>query len=522
MFLSTIKFLLFSCCILCSISVYAVNDCPIIPQPKNTQLLHTNFVLNQDVVIIGNSSSVNLVGYLKDEIKKRTGIQLNAISIKANKKIQLIVDPKLKLIGSYQIQMSAQTIAIKAANEEGFFNGLNSLLQLIDASTKSKNQVNLKCWTINDEPRFAWRGFMLDEARHFFGINKVKQLLDWMAYYKLNRFHWHLTDQQGWRLPISKYPKLTSVGGVGNFSDTSAKAAYYTKSQIEEIVAYAKQRYITVIPEIDMPGHATAANKAYPEFNGGGVPEHPNFTFNPGYEKTYSFLGDILKETSTLFPSKMIHLGGDEVEFGAKAWYTNENVKSLMQSKNLTNIQEVEQYFFRRMADTVKKLGSKVLAWDEAVDADLDPANTLIFWWRQDKKAQLQKALDKGFSIILCPRLPMYFDFVQDEQHKVGRKWKEKFNALQNVYEFPSGDLNYQNGLIKGVQANLWTETITSEYRFDLMIFPRIAALAEAAWTEEKNKNFTAFEENLKKHLSLYKKQNINYYDPFERTVREN
>ncbi len=522
MVIRAVKIALFTFWILSAGGSYGADFCPIIPQPRLSKLSNQVFSLDSKVVVQGNGSSAAFASYLSAAIGKRTGI-LVARKIKGTtKKITFVKDLVVATIGSYQLIMSSEKIMIKAGNAEGWFNGLNSLLQLIDASKKDKDRILLKCWQLDDVPRFQWRGFMLDEARHFFGVAKVKQLLDWMAYYKLNRFHWHLTDVQGWRLPIAKYPRLTEIGGIGNFSDSTANAKYYTKQQIQDIVAYAAERMITVIPEVDMPGHATAANKAYPEFNGGGSTTYPNFTFNPGYEKTYGFLTDILKETSGLFPSKMIHLGGDEVEFGAQAWNSNGNVKKLMSAHSLHNIQEVEHYFFNRMADTVKKLGSKILAWDEAVDANLDTKNTLVFWWRQDKRNQLQKAIDKGFDVILCPRLPLYFDFVQDEKHQIGRRWTEKYNALKNVYEFPSGDELYASSSVKGIQANLWTETITSERRFDFMVFPRIAALAEAAWTAQSVKDYQVFESKLKLQLFLYQKQALNYYDPFTRTLKEN
>src|SRR5690606_13307445 len=170
--------------------------------------------------------------------------------------------------------------------------------------------IAIPAWEITDQPRYAWRGLMLDESRHFFGKEKVKSILDWMAFYKLNRFHWHLTDEPAWRLEIKKYPLLTLIGGIGSFTDGAAPAAYYTQQQIHEIVAYAAERNITVIPEIDMPGHATAANRAYPEYSGGGTEAHPHFTFNPGKEDTYAYLTDILRETNALFPSQLLHLGG--------------------------------------------------------------------------------------------------------------------------------------------------------------------------------------------------------------------
>ncbi|RZL19087.1 MAG: beta-hexosaminidase, partial [Pedobacter sp.] len=279
--------------------------------------------------------------------------------------------------------------------------------------------------------------------------------------------------------------------------------------------AYAAQRNIEIIPEIDMPGHATAANKAYPQYSGGGTAAYPEFTFNPGREETYGYLTDILKEVRSLFKTDKIHFGADEVSFGAKAWETNEQVKQLMDKHHLKDILEVENYFLKRMADSIYKLDAKVLAWDEALSAKLDKDKTMLFWWRHDKPQQLEKALSNGYSVILCPRLPLYLDFVQDADHKLGRKWTGKFNGLLTIYHFPGTEAFAKNPQVKGLQGNLWTETIYNDKRLDFMLFPRIAAVAAAAWTIQENKNDEIFLKLVKNDLKLYKKQGIYYFDPF-------
>ena len=372
---------------------------------------------------------------------------------------------------------------------------------------------------ITDQPRYQWRGFMLDESRHFFGKEKVKQLLNWMAFYKLNKFHWHLTDANGWRIAITKYPKLTTIGGIGNHSDTLAAAEYYTHDDIREIVAYAKERFIDVIPEIDMPGHATAANRAYPEFSGGTISKYPNFTFDPANEATYSYLADILKEVNALFPYGMIHLGGDEVALGMQAWAGRPAIMEMMKKDSLHTLSDLEHYFFRRMADTVSRLNSKTLCWDEATEAGLQPNQTIIFWWRQNQPQALQLALQNHYQVVLCPRLPLYFDFVQDKNNVAGRKWNGSFNSLSDVYNFPEKQLfpaQARSNQVLGIQANLWTETVGSEKRLDYLVFPRLAALAEAAWTNPASKDEAAFNEHLKTNFGLYEKAGIYYYDPFD------
>lgn len=501
-------------------NLIAQENCPILPEPLKAKRAEGFFILSGSTQLIADKSASVNISIFKQEIKKRMGIIINSTSASVNK-IYLTNEPSMTKNGAYQITMTANRIQLKAGNQEGIFNGLMSLLQLASFSPQNKNSLVIPCWVITDTPLFEWRGLMLDEARHFFGITKVKQILDWMSFYKLNRFHWHLTDVQGWRIAIDSYPNLSTIGGVGDLTNPFGVAKYYTKQQIAEVVAYAKERNITVIPEIDMPGHATAANKAYPEFNGGGSTEHPNFTFNPGLDETYSYLNKIIKETVDLFPSKMIHLGGDEVSFGAKAWETNPDVMRLMTKHDLGNILMVENYFFKRMADSVKKLNAKVLAWDEAAEANLDSDNTILFWWRHDKPLQLEKALRKNYKVVLCPRLPLYFDFVQDSTHVLGRKWGPKFNAILDVYQFPGKNELYANKLIQGVQANVWSETIYDEKRLDFMLFPRIAALSSAAWTPTENKNETSFFVKLKLHLDLYQKAKLNYFDPFNASLNK-
>jgi hexosaminidase len=497
----------------------------IIPQPVSVIKTHNAFDLKDATQISYNDKSLRwLAKYLENQI-----YQVCKLNIKhpngahPSFYLRLKRDATGTPKGSYKLNINGSGVFIESESSEGIFYGIQSVLQLVNTDTKTISPVE-----INDAPRYQWRGFMLDESRHFFGKKKVKQLLNLMARYKLNKFHWHLTDSHGWRLQIKKYPKLTTVGGVGNFTDSTAVARYYTQADISEIVAYAAKRFITVIPEIDMPGHAAASNKAYPQFSGGSVAGYPNFTFDPSKEETYTYLSTIIRETSGLFPAKMIHLGGDEVFLGIQAWLNKSDIKSMMTRKGFNTPTDLEHYFFRRMGDTVIKLGNKILCWDEAVDTDLPPNNTIVFWWRQNKPQQLKRALQKNYQVVLCPRLPMYFDFVQDSTHVSGRKWDSttvagyhlqgRYNTTQNVYNFPDKYLEEQDLKSKniiGIQANLWTETVGTEKRLDYLVFPRMAALAEAAWSTEANKNEATFNSKLKTEMEWYKKAGLYYYDPF-------
>lgn len=499
-------------------NVFGQQTCPIIPLPKHYKAVNAQFLISsQTPVIAEDTAFCHAAAYfLKNQLLRYTGIPLAS---KANgaPAIFLKKDNSVKTSGGYTIHMQADMITISAGDSKGIFNGVASLLQLALFSDKQQDVLALPCWNIQDAPLYSWRGVMLDESRHFFGKRIVKEILDQMALLKLNRFHWHLTDQPGWRIQINQYPRLALVGGIGNHSDSLAPAKYYTQQDIREIVAYAQARNITVIPEIDMPGHATAANRAYPQYSGGGSGRFADFTFNPGQEGTYQYLTNILKEVAVLFPAGMVHLGGDEVSFGSKSWKKDTAVQHLMQKNKLTDLQAVEHYFFKRMTDSALHYFNKILAWDEVADDAIPQDSVIIFWWRHNKPEQLTKALTAGFQVVLCPRIPLYFDFVQDSTHLQGRRWGKDFSSLKQVYLFsghtyPAAEKAPQ--LILGMQANLWTEKVRSERRLEFLLFPRIAALAEAAWTVPQNRDYEAFLARLKQQFSLYKKDHLYYFNP--------
>lgn len=513
----TIIFLFFST------TLFAQRVCPLIPLPSHYEQTGDRFILNKNTTIVVKDVRLqSLAKYLQACIKKQNGFDLPIKNQGNENNIILEQAGDSTSAESYFLKMKRSSVVIGSATKEGLFDGISSFCQLNKLVAKKGQSANIDCWNIYDTARYQWRGLMLDESRHFFGKATVKMLLDWMAFYKLNRFHWHLTDEPGWRLQIQQYPRLTSVGAIGNFSDSSASAKYYTDQDIEEIVKYAKERFIAVIPEIDMPGHATASNRAYPQYSGGGTGKYANFTFNPGNNKTYSYLTNILKTVDSLFPSGMVHLGGDEVSFGIASWNDDPGVKTLMQQNNLPDLKSVEKYFIRRMEDSALTIFNKVLLWDEAADANLPVDSTIIMWWRHDKPEQSQKALDKGYEVVLCPRIPFYFDFDQDSSHRTGRKWQGDFASLQKLYEFPAGEpyhIDVNSKLILGVQGNLWTERISSEKRLEYMLFPRIAALAENAWTDRKDRNYSVFLDRLKTHLLWFRTAGISYYNPFNPAV---
>ncbi|UIR57517.1 beta-N-acetylhexosaminidase [Sphingobacterium sp. SRCM116780] len=497
----------------------------IIPKPERIQVLEEEYVFPASSKINILDEEFESVGrYLQQQLLSKFGF---TSTIAPNKSVFSSIQFERRASleqEEYEIKIEKNILTVYASTRVGATYAVSSILQAFSFGKRSPQNISMKAFAIKDKPAYPWRGFMLDESRHFFGKEKVKSLLNWMAFYKLNKFHWHLTDEPAWRLEIQKYPLLTLVGGIGTYTNSLAPAAYYSQADIAEIIAYADERQIEVIPEIDMPGHATAANKAYPQLSGGGNDKHPDFTFHPAKDLTYSFLTNVLRETKALFPSSIIHLGGDEVSFGSDAWNSDSAIQRLKSKENLKDNKSVENYFMRRMADSLKTMDATLLVWDEMVDAGLSKDKTLLIWWRHDKPEQLTTILKSGYKTILSPRLPFYFDFVQEESHKYGRKWGKLYNPLEDVYNFsPSNydSLAIEKNQILGIQANLWTETVTNTNRLDYLIFPRIAALAEVAWTKKGNKNYEEFKESLKKHLNLYREANLYYYDPFNKSNPE-
>lgn len=397
---------------------------------------------------------------------------------------------------AYTLDISPAGVAIRHGDARALRLAFETLRQL-GRGPDGAGLAEIPCCRIQDRPRFAWRGFMLDDSRHFTGKDGVKRLLEAMARLKLNVLHWHLTDEPAWRMEITRYPRLTDVGGTGSYTDPNAPRAYYSQEDIREIVAFAARRGIEVVPEVDMPGHATAANRAYPEHSGGGSKRNPEFTFNPAKPETEAFLADILAETRQLFPkAPFVHLGGDEVHYGWEQWPRLPEVRALMAREGLKDLAAVEGRFVRRMADrALNQAGWPTVGfWDEAARFDLPRDRTVLFWWRHEKPEALREAAAKGYRIVLCPRLPCYFDFVQDDAHKAGRRWNG-FNTLDRVYAFPEslGAAYPRDARILGLQACLWTETAVTQERRDFLTFPRLLALAEAAWTAPERKDFARF-----------------------------
>lgn len=385
--------------------------------------------------------------------------------------------------GAYRLQVRGSAITILAADAAGAFNGSQTLLQMLPPGEAARRiagspAIAVPALDISDAPRFAWRGLTLDVARHFFGVATIKRVIDSMAAYKLNVLHLHLTDDNGWRIPIRGYPKLTTVGARGNMSNPNGPAQFYSAGDIEEIVRYAAERQIEVVPEIEMPGHAGAAARAYPEFFDGA------HTFNPAQPGTYRFIDDVLAEVTRLFPGRVIHFGGDEVDAG-------------------------DGEFARRVAQLIRKHGRTPMGWDEVVPAGLD-AGTLVQWWRMDKPEVLRSALERGQQVVLSPADRTYLDYPQG-LGEPGAPWGGNLGGPMSVEKIaawepmPAGLDARQQGRILGVEAALWTELVRSESYFEFMLYPRLAAVAEVAWRMQPNTTPAAFAERVAPHVARWR-----------------
>lgn len=526
-------------------------ECPLIPKPMEAMAMDASFTLDNRTAILYDEEFAPQAQLLQGELLAQCGISpiLNPEGPQKGLSGTRIVLQRAKKLGeeAYMLHIDNNIITLQASERKGMINATMSLLQLArlayhtskgyisrdtwnpfyynDAlnAKPQEEKITLQGWHISDSPRFSWRGFMLDEARHFFGKKKVKQLIDYMALYKLNRLHWHLSDEQGWRVEIKAYPKLALIGGIGHNTDPFAPAQYYTQDEVREIVAYAYERGIEILPEFDMPGHATAMVKAYPEFSGGAKGSRkPNYTLNPGKEELYYFINRILKEVDALFPFQTIHIGGDELKDGNSVWNDNADIQALMKRENLTSFLDVEHYFAHRVADSLFQMNNRIAAWDELAGLDLPNEKTIIYAWRPDKLEMLRKAVEKDYNIVFSPRKPMYFDYAQDSLQVHGVGWK-KFgvNSYRKVYDwdYSTFDVDFsKGGKILGIQANMWTERVDTPDRLDYLVYPRIIALAENAWTAREQKDIENFDLRLKEQFRLLRADDIYFNNPFDPT----
>lgn len=494
----------------------------LIPIPTELQTGVGQFIVDDSTRIYAEGEAAQRVAGLFNHFlrsAKRNEIPLDAKS----GAIRLQIDPGAAASPEgYVLDIKADGISIRAADERGLFYGAVSLWQLLTQGDGER--VTLPALTIKDAPRFGWRGLMLDSARHFQSVDEIKRLIDAMAVHKLNTFHWHLTDDQGWRVQIDKYPKLTEIGScripggdAGTDPATGEPATYcgyYTKDQIRDVVAYAGARHINVVPELDIPGHATAAIAAYPELgvvdtplavgNEWGI--YPNL-FNVE-ESTFQFLEDVLLEMTELFPGSYIHIGGDEAV--KDQWIASKRVQERMRELGAKNEEDMQGIMLTRLQQFLAKNGKRVIGWDEILATELPPS-AIVMSWRGIEGGIAAAKL--GHDVIMTPVSHLYFDYLQTDSanEPPGRPSDLSLSKVYGFEPVPSELSAEQQKHILGLQANLWTEHTRSFKNVQHHYFPRIAAVAETGWSAAARKNFADFETRLQPMLKRYEAMGIEY-----------
>ncbi|HTY87688.1 MAG TPA: beta-N-acetylhexosaminidase [Candidatus Acidoferrum sp.] len=526
-----------------TVSVFAdgTNSPAIIPLPQKMILLPGVFTLTVRTRVYADSASHETAGFLAARLRPSTGYPLK-IEIKSFAGAEIPggillttknADTNLGPEG-YELTVAPNSVVVRAPAETGLFYGVQTLLQLLPPEVFSSNLVRnvawqIPCARIEDWPRFKWRGFMLDVSRHFFTKPEVETFLDAMALHKMNVFHWHLTDDHGWRIEIKKYPDLTRKGawrpGVGFGFDPKSTTAYgpdgryggfYSQDDIREVVKYAAARHIVIVPEIEMPGHATAALSAYPQFSCTGGPFEPlmeggifNGIYDPAKEETFQFLDGVIAEVAPLFPGKYIHIGGDEVP--KETWKNSSDCQALMKREGLKNEEELQSWFTRRIEKIVNAHGHSMIGWSEILQGGL-ARNAAVMDWIGGAK----EAASAGHDVVMTPTAFCYFDFYQSSNHTAEPKaaaWGGPL-TLNKVYSFEPMPTNLPPSLqsfILGAQGNLWTEQIPNLRHAEYMTFPRACALAEVAWSAKDARDWYDFMRRLQIHVRRLDELNVNY-----------
>jgi hexosaminidase len=484
-----------------------------VPLPVDVKPAEGAFGLNRSTVIsaIGKESRQTAL-YLREKLCGSTGMTLKLASSPAKDAIVLSINSSLGLPAEgYLLTVGENRVTIEGQDADGLFYGVQTLLQLLPSQVYASALQGNVNWavpavTVKDYPRFHYRGMMLDVSRQFFDMPTVEKYIDWLSMHKINKFHMHLSDDQGWRIEIKKYPKLTSVGawrGPGEAlepsfgSDEKHYGGFYSQKQIRELVRYAAERHVEIIPEIDLPGHSRAVVAAYPEIacqtdKGDMAQGEGRNTWCVGNEHTYAMLDDILKEIAALFPSKIIHIGGDEVNL--TVWQHCPVCSALMKKQGMTRPEELQNYFVRRLEGDIKKLGKHMAGWDEIVDGGGVDPKTTIYAWRSVQKGL--GAINKNLTTIMMVGEYYYFDMAQSAFDR-GHDWAGLI-PLRKVYSFDPADSTRFDAahtqMVAGVQGAIWSELLNEPARFlEYQTFPRVCALAEAGWTPQGLRNWDDF-----------------------------
>ena len=500
-----------------------VADYNVIPLPQEVTLTQKGaFVLTGATPIVypeGDEQLKNDAQFLSDYIADVTALRLTTTSAKVKNAITLRLNKKVQSKEGYVITVDKKGVVIEGATAAGVFYGVQTLRKSIPVD-KSLTEVTLPAVVLKDAPRFGYRGVMLDCARHYFPVKFVKQFIDLIAMHNMNVFHWHLTDDQGWRIEVKKYPGLAKIGSVrektvlGHNSDVfddTPYGGYYTQEEAREIVKYAADRFITVIPEIDMPGHMIAALAAYPDMGCTGGPYKVSQIWGImpdvlclGNEKTYQFCEDVLSEMMDIFPSEYIHLGGDETP--NVRWKECPKCKALMAKENLTP-GKLQGYFTNRIEKFVNSKGRRIIGWDEILDGDINQSATIMSWRGTAPGARGAKM---GHDVIMSPSSHVYFDYYQTRQGE--SQWEEPLLIggnlpIERTYSLepvPEGADAETASHIIGVQGNLWTEYIAGPSLAEYQVLPRMGALSEVQWRPQGQKDFENYKVRQTKMLKLY------------------
>ena len=508
----------------------------LVPKPVSFQLKESSFEFVSDTkIVLNDASQQKAANFLTGLFNKAAGYDLQVSNTKNNEAVVFETEEGLKN-GAYKLEVNQNSIRIKASEESGFFYAVQTIRQLLPNEIESKEKTNtdwfIPCAMVEDEPRFEWRGMQMDFSRHFFNIDEVKDFLDYMALYKLNTYHMHLTDDQGWRIEIKKYPLLTEKGAwripntqdticmdkakenklytidESNFKEVDGERKYggfFTQKQIKEIVSYADERCITVIPEIDMPGHFKSAIDNYPFLSCKGQSGWGTvFTYPAclGKETTYEFMKNVLSEVVALFPAKYVHIGGDEVNI--KSWKKCPYCQKAIKDHGLKDEHELQSFFNKDVEQFLQSKGKQIIGWDEIIKGGLTKESN-VMWWRNWVPDAPKIAAENGNDVVVTTTAAYYFDYLNEG------------TTLEKVYEYepiPVGFTPEESKHVLGIQANLWSEWIPSFKRLQYQAFPRMLAVAENAWASKDNKDFKKFKARVEKQYDRLDVLGVYYYTP--------
>lgn len=483
---------------------------PIIPQPQSMKIGEGQFALSDNTVIVASGDAAPVAHFLAELLRPATGLALPIVE-SGEGGIRFVLNAGEASEG-YTLTVTDAGITIEASSRAGLFYGVQTLRQLLPASIESRETVRGVQWavpavTINDAPRFGWRGLHLDVARHCYDVAFIKKYIDLMALYKFNTFHWHLTDDQGWRIEIKQYPKLTEIGSRRTETpipnnreqgDGKPYGGFYTQDEVREVVAYAAERSITVLPEIEMPGHAVAALTAYPELGcvGAGYTVRTSWgiaddVFCAGKEAVFTFLENVLSEVLELFPGEYIHVGGDECP--KVRWEHCPHCQARIKAEGLADEHALQSYFIQRIEKWLNARGRRLIGWDEILEGGL-AANATVMSWRGSQGGI--NAANAGHDVVMSPTTHCYLDYYQGEDTENEPSAIGEYLPLERVYQFqpiPAAIDPAKAHHVLGGQGNVWTEYMPTAAQVEYMVFPRAAALAEIVWSYPAERNFDDF-----------------------------